>query len=264
MNYLISRADDCGIFRQANEAIYVAVTQGWARNVGFMAPAPYFREAVEMLRPVKNICRGLHVTMNSEWLKQRCGPLTPGMVRYCDAPDQFAGDTVSMFHKGIIMDDLIAETKAQLSFARECGLDVQYMDEHMGLSWLHNKNAPQYHFDQALAELCAREGIVWHATRGGQGLSLKDAADPAKLQARLRSCTGTIAFVTHPAYAKGEFAEDQFRFTPDQPGAAAKAREQDLALLLDMSIRDRIEACGYQIARYTDAPAVSPGYALPK
>jgi predicted glycoside hydrolase/deacetylase ChbG (UPF0249 family) len=65
--YLVTRADDAGSCRSANEAILEGVEAGVIKNVSFLAVGPEIEHAVELLGGRDDIAYGFHVCLNSEW-----------------------------------------------------------------------------------------------------------------------------------------------------------------------------------------------------
>lgn len=73
---LIIRADDMGAFRSANIACIEGYRNGIETSIEVMAVAPWFPEAVRLLRENPGIDVGLHLTLTSEWDAVKWRPLT--------------------------------------------------------------------------------------------------------------------------------------------------------------------------------------------
>lgn len=71
----ITRADDAGSSRSANRAIAQVVDGGFVRNVSLMACGPAIEDAAQLLAHRKDVCFGMHTTLNAEWDKVKWRPL---------------------------------------------------------------------------------------------------------------------------------------------------------------------------------------------
>ena len=135
---ILFRADDAGISLSANAGVERVLRAGIVRNVGWMACAPEARDAAERLRRAGgDFCIGLHATINSEWDDLRWGPVagrkrTPSLVRQ---DGSFFTRTAEL-HEKFQIDDVETEVRAQIDLARQYGLDLSYLDTHMGFEWL--------------------------------------------------------------------------------------------------------------------------------
>lgn len=255
MSDLIVRADDAGSFPEANTAIVRAVREGWARNVGFMAPAPWFAEAAALIGPLPGIACGLHLTFSCEWERCSWGALTPGPHPWCDADGRCTADPLTAFQRGVRLDDLMGEARAQLAHARAHGLRIVYVDEHMGIGWWHEPGKPERRFADELAAWCRAEGLVWHGGRPMAGVPGALLHDRSGLERWLSGQTGPALLVTHPADDAGAIAADHLRCRDDAPGRQAAARAADRDLLLDRAWAGRIQAAGWRLSRYDELPA---------
>lgn len=79
---LAVRMDDMGAFHSVNEAVLKAYDFGIARTVEVMPVAPWFPEAVKMLKQMPGLDVGIHLTFTSEWENMKWRPLTqcPSLV----------------------------------------------------------------------------------------------------------------------------------------------------------------------------------------
>ena len=91
------------------------------------------------------LATGLHVTLTCEWEYLRWGPLTAG-ASLRDADGLFKR-TVAEALEGD-PDDAVVEVNAQIDRAQACGLELSYVDPHMGVSLV-----PAYE------AACARLGV---------------------------------------------------------------------------------------------------------
>ena len=73
---LIVRGDDIGSSHAANLACIQSFREGIVRSVEVMVPAPWFPEAVRMLKDNPGLDVGVHLTLTSEWDNCKWRPLT--------------------------------------------------------------------------------------------------------------------------------------------------------------------------------------------
>lgn len=250
---LITRGDDLGAFKAGNHAILDAFRRGILRNASVMIPAPQIEHAVALVKQEPDLCLGLHVTLTSEWYTPRWGPVSspedvPSLV---DEDGYFYKNSGELHKHGGKLDEMIREVRAQLVRARELGLNIRYMDEHMGVGWLcegDDPNPPQ-RLEDTLRELASEEGLLWH----------RDLATTIFSYPSIEECTrslplltaGTHVFVTHPALADEEM---QQICGPDCPvaGHMAQLRFQDYNLLCHTDVYQTIHNHGIRLARYDD------------
>lgn len=237
---LVTRGDDAGSCDSANIAIRQAARHGILRNVSVMVPGPAFEAAVPLLKSLPDtVCLGLHVTLNAEWKTVKWKPVLPRdqVSSLVDENGNFWPTPEITHQKGAQVDEMLAEAAAQLAKARQAGLTLSYIDEHMGVSW------PWPELRTGIADFAAREGLrdvhsVPHLPNietPGDILSALDQAAP-----------GTYVYVTHPGWD----ADDMRRF--DGTGQVALWRDADRRLLTDPALPAALAARNVQVIRYTD------------
>ena len=232
---LVVQGDDLGMCRSVNEGIVLAATDGILTQASVMAPTPWFAEGAAMVQRV-GLPVGLHVTLTCEWDYLRWSPLSP-------APSLRASD--GTFHRTVDAAatadpaDAVAEAHAQADRATAVGLDITYIDPHMGVS-----------VRAAYEAMCARFGVKFiyrgiephHEWASLIVLSLAPFEDRgAWLAERLDSIgPGTHFVLSHPAV---ESAELRAITDPANENAvwAEPIRIEDLAALCDRSVRKVIE-----------------------
>jgi len=242
---LITRADDAGSCRSANEAILECVEAGVTKNVSFMAVGPDIEHAAELLRGRNDIACGLHVCLNAEWERVKWGPLTNART-LCDENGMFRAFPHETHTFGFAMGEAVEEINAQFFRLRELGLKISYVDEHMGVSWI----APELR--AFIGELCRLHGLI----DAYQIPSLPDATgaddDLATLEARIENATSDqCVWVTHP----GKIAPDMnaFYLSGGEAGVVAIERDAERKLLCDERLRAMLEAWEVKICRYDSA-----------
>ena len=127
---LVVQADDLGMCRSVNEGIALSKTDGILTQTSVMAPTPWFGEGAEMAKRL-GIPTGLHLTFTCEWEYLRWGPLSTG-ASLRDSDGLFKR-TVEAAAEGAA-DEGIVEANAQIDRAQAAGLELTYVDPHMGVS----------------------------------------------------------------------------------------------------------------------------------
>lgn len=265
---LITRADDLGSFNAANVTIDDAVREGICRNASLLAVAHRFEEAVEMFAGRTDVCVGLHSTLTSEWATHRWRPvLPPEKVPCICRPDGTLAYSVhEISERGAVLEQIMAEIRAQLDKVRAAGIDVQYIDTHMAHSWLHEPDHPELRVDDLLRELCDEEGLICYGRdfeSGDPGYIVKgklvpriyfDASGDDWLDllcdALRAAATEEIRIlVTHPVNPDAEFHTAAMR--GKEPGHAAAARERDWQMFAHPRVAAACRAAGIEPIKVT-------------
>ena len=137
---LIVRGDDIGSSHAANVACIRCYREGIARSVEVMVPAPWFNEAVKMLRDNPELDVGVHLTLTSEWDNCKWGPVTeaPSLV---DGQGHFFPTTrqrrdfppnTGFLEAGPKIEEVQRELRAQIELALEKIPGVTHLSCHMG------------------------------------------------------------------------------------------------------------------------------------
>ena len=125
---LVVQGDDLGMCRAVNEGIALAATEGILTQASVMAPTPWFAEGAATVKRIA-LPVGLHVTLTCEWDYLRWSPLSP-------APTLRGTD--GTFHRTVEAAatadsaDAVTEGHAQADRATALGLEITYVDPHMG------------------------------------------------------------------------------------------------------------------------------------
>ncbi|GCE29635.1 hypothetical protein KDA_51190 [Dictyobacter alpinus] len=249
---LLTRGDDLGAFQAGNRAIVDAFQHGILRNTSLMVPAPNFQHAVNLVKQFPGLCLGLHITLTSEWDTPRWGPVSPPetVPSLVDQDGYFFRTTRELFHHGVNSDEVIREVKAQLHQARSCGLDIRYLDEHMGIGWIfHPGDAQRRPLNEAFKAIAYEEGLVWE-----KGIANLVYLPPIRqvLPETLRQLqAGTYLLVTHPTYIDEE-TQHVIGQEHTQPGGFARSRWPDYQLLCEPEIMRIIDERRIQLIRFDE------------
>ena len=249
---LVTRGDDAGSCQSANRAIGQACDSGTLRNVSVMAPGPSFESAAKLFARRNDVCFGLHITLNSEWEKVKWGPVLPAqeVPSLVDENGHFWPTPMILHERGFNPDEAMAEIEAQLRRAREAGLHLSYLDEHMGVSWTGRLR-------ERVRVLAEREGLIdVYAISGLPSAADTDGSLLQRWQMQLHNAPpGTYVLVTHP----GRDEEDmrQMYMNGMQPGAVARERDAERRALCDPKFQQICRDNDVQLVRYDEVAALS-------
>lgn len=129
---LITRADDFGCARGANEAILKACQGRFIKNVSVMAVGPFLEEGVEALKQT-DVCLGMHAVLNSEWDNIKWVPCSPGedIGSLLTPEGEFPEATAWFLEHPPELSEILQEFDAQLDRLTRLGLPISYVDMHM-------------------------------------------------------------------------------------------------------------------------------------
>jgi chitin disaccharide deacetylase len=130
---LIVNADDFGMSHAVNAAILRALTEGVARSTTVMAPCPWARHAMRLLREHPDIACGVHLTIISEFADYRWGPLSP-RDRVPSLLDEsgffYSNDRQAELMARARLDEVEVEFRAQIEAMLAAGLKPTHLDWH--------------------------------------------------------------------------------------------------------------------------------------
>jgi hypothetical protein len=236
---LIVQGDDFGMCHAVNQGIAAAFSGGILTQASMMAACPWFSEAVAITGRL-GLPVGLHQTLTCEWDYLRWGPLTraPSLC----GPDGTFHRTVADAQAGLDIDETVAELLAQAGRARRGGLELRYLDVHMGMV------APA-----AYAAVAERLGVPFLYPGLSASLrfasiamlSARKAADKkAWLMAHLDGLgPGRHLVVAHPGVGGPELSSITDPASDVWPWAE-RYRVSDLAVLTDPDVRGAVDRLG--------------------
>jgi predicted glycoside hydrolase/deacetylase ChbG (UPF0249 family) len=236
--------------RAVNEGIEHAIVDGIVTQTSVMAPTPWFVEGAARMRRL-GVITGLHGTLTCEWRYLRWAPLSTGATLRLD--DGTMRRTVADAAASIDLTEAIDELRVQAARSRACGLDLAYVDCHMGIS-----------IAAAYARACADLGVRFiypgvephHRFDSLLVLSMASADDLAARTARfvdwLEARQDGVHFVmTHPAVASDELRAISDA-SDDNAVWAEPWRVADLAALTDRTVRSVVERRGIELVSVAD------------
>ncbi len=132
--YLMIRTDDVGMSHSVNTAVRKLLDTGYPVSVSVMFACPWYQEAVSILKEYNNASIGIHLTLNSEWEHYRWGPVAgreavPSLV---DKNGYFFHSSSTLYNNQPKRAELEKELRAQIERALASGLEIDYVDYHMG------------------------------------------------------------------------------------------------------------------------------------
>lgn len=154
---LIIRADDIGMSHSVNVALKRLLDTGYPVSASIMFPCPWYREAVAIAREYDTVSVGVHLTLTSEWENYRWGPISgaeavPSLV---DEEGHFHHRTEPLRENPPRADELEKELRAQIDRAMRSGLQIDYVDYHMGIRAIPG-------FNEVCEKLAAEYGLgMW-------------------------------------------------------------------------------------------------------
>jgi chitin disaccharide deacetylase len=132
--YMLIRSDDFGMSHGKNMATRELIETGMPLSVSVMFACPWWKEAVAILREYPDVSVGVHLTLNAEWEHYRWGPVlgrsaVPSLV---DHEGYFFPSRSALFANNPSLNEIEAELRAQVQRAVDTGLQIDYLDYHMG------------------------------------------------------------------------------------------------------------------------------------
>lgn len=247
--YLITRGDDTGSSRSANQAVMQAYREGILKNTSFMPIGKEAAHGAAMFAQTPGLCVGLHAVLNSEWEEEHYYPVlpssqVPSLVR---EGGMFHATPRQTREAGIRVEQIMAELRGQLTLIRSMGLSPAYVDTHMAFQWIDESLAG------LLEEWCRREGLVYYGRFNRRLPKTEEAGSAAdRLIASLDAAEpGVYTLVTHPCFDD----EETRRFSlPHLSGEqVARERDEDRRLLTDPRVIHYMKQNGVIPVRYDEA-----------
>lgn len=130
---LILNADDFGMCQSVNEAIVGVLTEGVVRSTTLMIPCPWMTHAMHFLSDHAEIPFGVHLTVISDWIDYRWGPvapreMVPSLIN--EAGYFYNFERMAEFLAQVEFDQLELEFRAQIEAVLAAGLMPTHLDWH--------------------------------------------------------------------------------------------------------------------------------------
>lgn len=246
---LVARGDDAGSCESANLAIIESIERGILGNVSLMVPGPAFQHFVDVFCRLdrSNVNLGLHVTFNAEWDQPRWGPVA-GAARVPTLVDEsgfFLATPKQLQSRWVDPEHVWAELSAQYERGVKAGLRFSYIDEHMGIGWVHDFRSIFRRFAQDHGLVLAEDVPMMPWSRGAMH-------SPDALIEHLQTLEqGTYVMVTHPGLDRPDMRA--FVRQGLAAGDVARERDGDRQLLTHPQLRERLKRHGVELVLYTQA-----------
>ncbi len=210
---LIIRSDDIGFCHTANEACMKVYTDGISKSVEILATAPWFMEAVKLLKTQPKYDVGVHLCLTSEWENLKSRPLTAAST-LTDADGYFPQfiwenkklkNSAYLLQKPINIVEVEREFRAQIELVKKYLPWASHLSSHMGCT---NANADvKALVDRLSAEyklpIQMPQGIM--SVKGFGGAAKSPEQKEQDLVAILKNLTpGTHFLIEHPGYDSGD------------------------------------------------------------
>jgi len=127
---LIVHADDVGMTHSVNAATIKALDTGLVNSASIMVPCPWFPEIADYAKSHPNVDFGLHLTLTSERVYYRWGPMASGdkVPSLVDEHGYFRHD----WPRDVVINPQEAELelRAQIDRAYSIGIHPTHLDSH--------------------------------------------------------------------------------------------------------------------------------------
>ena len=248
---IITRADDCASSLSTNAGIQKAVSGGLIKNVSVMGNCRYLDDAAGLFAGRKDICFGMHATLNAEWSKVKWGSAAP--------PDLVPSllDAQGFLHPNPAVfrthhpnpEEVLREYDAQLDAITRAGFRVSYVDSHMFAE------ACIEGIPEQIQEWIRKKGLIDHSVFYRELPKVPDATrSTASFENLLRTLgAGQYVLIFHPC----EMSPESLMMGNDSEDGAevAACRDDEMRLCADPNARALMEKYGFQAIRYDEAEA---------
>ena len=260
---LIVNADDFGMYHAINEAILRTLTEGVVRSTTVMAPCPWARHAMRLLRDHPDIACGVHLTVVSEFADYRWGPLTPWdrVPSLLDETGSFySNDRQAELLARARLDELEVEFRAQIEAVFSAGLRPTHLDWHclydggrddifdLTLGLAREYGLALRVFDATRSERLQRQGLPTADHGVVDSTRLATANKTARFVRMLRELpAGLSEWAVHPSLGTAEARTIDGWWT---------TRAADLRFLLSPEARETVAAEGIVLLDFRSLQAV--------
>jgi predicted glycoside hydrolase/deacetylase ChbG (UPF0249 family) len=258
MKTLLATSDDLGMCHAINEGIVLGMTKGWIKSSNFLAPTPWFNEAVELGKRHK-LALGVHLNLTCDWDRLKWGPLTAN-PRLRTADGSLPSLHTGLEALGATDDDLYDELKAQILLVKKAYGEPTHLDTHMaGGHW----NGGVYdRLQKVVLRLSGEFKLPYSYQRDPQTKQLKhfveeDCQSGWTREAFLKKLDGWQApgayhLFGHAAVDTPELHAICSESHPSRHWAA-DWRIKDLALYMDQSLEKAMEDKGFKLVGAAEA-----------
>lgn len=261
MANLITRNDDFGSARAANEAIMEAVAEGFVKNVSCMAVGPQIdadAAELEALCKKRGACIGLHAAINAEWDCLKFSSILPAeeIRSVVDEKGIFSMHPMLFEKQMPVVEEVMKEIRAQLDCLTRLGLTVSYVDTHM----LPDAIIPG--LKEEISRFAEEKGLVdqrWFYTFPSKRQPVPECwTEPSEeILKEYEKWLGSMEeeqqyiSIMHPA--KRSMETQMFRNMVLRGDSVAKSRDAEYRALVSGKLSEMARSAGVRAIRYTDA-----------
>lgn len=253
--YLLITSDDFAISHSVNQGIVEGFKQGLLQSSNFMAPAPWFPEAVRLTKQ-HNLPIGVHLTLTCEWTNMCFSPITDA-PSLCNELGYFHSSYAELI-KTMDIEQVKKEYRAQIQRVLASGVQPTHVETHMLSSILSEQDDVYQCIADAVEEVASEFGLIYtYATKNYQYRYFDDCftmtlMDYPEIIKRLDSFkSGVYHLICHCAYDNKEQnalaldSEPVFKW-------AAKSRQQDLDIVTSEVFKKYLQDNNFELINIED------------
>jgi predicted glycoside hydrolase/deacetylase ChbG (UPF0249 family) len=249
---LLFTSDDFGMSHAINLGITQAISRGFCASTNFLAPAPWFSEAVSLAKD-KKLEVGVHLDLTCDWDRLKWRPLT-GNPRLMEEDGSLPAMHTGLERLGATDSDMYEELKAQVLLVKKHYGTPTHVDTHMaGGAW---RGGIYDRLQKVILKLAADFGLIYTYEQNPENGKLKHFVDEfcisgesfQKIFEKLESWTepGRYHAYGHAAVDSPELWAMCSEAHPSRVWAG-EYRVKDLEFYLNRENRKRIESMGFQL-----------------
>lgn len=265
---LIVHFDDLGMFESTVTAYEKMLDSGKFYSVSIMPSAPYFNQAVSLLKKFINkdaLDVGVHLTLNSEWSNLKWGPVSElNKVKTLIDSNGFLHENSDGLLKYSKKQDIQTELKAQIEKVINAHIEITHIDSHM-LALLNKKYAKLYaqladqygvgimlpcsHYNKHNLRPDLSPGTNWLEKRGRRLIDNFEFLSYEKPRNRIEQFKKLLSNlpegVTHIGFHPAENSEELQGIAPDW-----RIRVADFELLMSDKLDNILSTEGIELTNY--------------
>lgn len=253
MKELLIRCDDIGMCHSVNLAAEELIRTGIPFSTSVLFVCPWQKEAVNILKNHSQVTVGVHLAVNSEWKNYKWGPVAgrsavPSLV---DSDGYFFPTAEAFDGNSPKLNEIEKELRAQIERAFHSGLDIKYVDYHMGTLFdkpeyraIVEKLAAQYHLgiSEFLGEKVI-ESMYWTPIEKKADVLYKTLSDLSADSVNFLMC--------HIAVDSPE-SQALVDTNPDGLKEVSKNRQAELNALVSPRFAEVVRANNIKLINYSD------------
>ncbi|MBX5439314.1 MAG: ChbG/HpnK family deacetylase [Thermoflavifilum sp.] len=251
--YLLVRGDDMGITHATNLACIEAFEKGWMKSVEVIVPAPWFPEAVHLLRAHPGLDAGVHLALTSEWDNVKWRPLTcaPSLTDSAGYffpviwPNRDYDSSRALLTHAWKLDEIARELDRQITVAQQAIPQLSHVSYHMGCNDMNPA------VQQIIDSLARLHGLYvdMSAVQAVNYAGLHHTA-AEKIQSFIRMIkqlkSGVYVFLDHPSLNDAEMRAVYMKGYED----VAQDRQGVTDLFTSQQVKDTMQQLGIQLISY--------------